>query len=142
MADSLSGELGGNALSKYVEGIAWRGYIGTPEAMTRAHEAFPAKSNYWTEGWRDYKRPGYATDWAKWSHTFGAFCGTGHNASRETSAILLRRPRDTRFKNARDNLGVRALFERRSKRSARSVPKPNCPILITWLLRIPMEVRR
>ena len=58
------------ALSKYVEGVAWHGYVGTPEAMTRVHEAFPAKSNYWTEGGPDYKRPDYATDWAKWSHTF------------------------------------------------------------------------
>jgi glucosylceramidase len=58
------------ALFKYVEGVAWHGYVGTPEAMTRVHEAFPAKSNYWTEGGPDYKRPDYATDWAKWSHTF------------------------------------------------------------------------
>jgi glucosylceramidase len=63
-------ELNDPALSKYVEGIAWHGYVGTPEAMTRVHEAFPAKSNYWTEGGPDYKRPDYATDWAKWSHTF------------------------------------------------------------------------
>jgi glucosylceramidase len=58
------------AFSKYVEGVAWHGYVGTPEAMTRVHEAFPSKSNYWTEGGPDYKRPDYATDWAKWSHTF------------------------------------------------------------------------
>jgi glucosylceramidase len=63
-------ELNDPALSKYVEGVAWHGYAGTPEAMTRVHEAFPAKSNYWTEGGPDYKRPDYATDWAKWSHTF------------------------------------------------------------------------
>src|SRR6266702_286164 len=63
-------ELNDPALSKYVEGIAWHGYVGTPEAMTRVHEAFPAKSNYWTEGGPDYKRPDYATDWTKWSHTF------------------------------------------------------------------------
>lgn len=63
-------ELSDPALSRYVEGVAWHGYVGTPEAMTRVHEAFPAKSNYWTEGGPDYKRPDYATDWAKWSHTF------------------------------------------------------------------------
>ena len=63
-------ELNDPALSKYVEGIAWHGYVGTPEAMTRVHEAFPSKSNYWTEGGPDYKRPDYTTDWAKWSHTF------------------------------------------------------------------------
>jgi glucosylceramidase len=63
-------ELSDPALSKYVEGIAWHGYVGTPDAMTRVHEAFPAKSNYWTEGGPDYKHPDYATDWSKWSHTF------------------------------------------------------------------------
>ncbi len=63
-------ELNDPALSKYVEGVAWHGYVGTPEAMTRVHEAFPSKSNYWTEGGPDYKRPDYATDWTKWSHTF------------------------------------------------------------------------
>jgi glucosylceramidase len=63
-------ELSDPALSKYVEGVAWHGYGGTPDAMTRVHEAFPAKSNYWTEGGPDYKLPDYATDWAKWSHNF------------------------------------------------------------------------
>ena len=63
-------ELNDPALAKYVEGVAWHGYGGTPDAMTRVHEAFPAKSHYWTEGGPDYKRPDYATDWAKWSHTF------------------------------------------------------------------------
>jgi glucosylceramidase len=63
-------ELSDPALSKYVEGVAWHGYGGTPDAMTRVHEAFPAKSHYWTEGGPDYKRPDYATDWAKWSHNF------------------------------------------------------------------------
>jgi glucosylceramidase len=63
-------ELNDPALSKYVEGVAWHGYGGTPDAMTRVHEAFPAKSNYWTEGGPDYKLPDYATDWAKWSHNF------------------------------------------------------------------------
>jgi len=63
-------ELSDPALSKYVEGVAWHGYVGTPDAMARVHEAFPAKSTYWTEGGPDYKHPDYASDWAKWSHTF------------------------------------------------------------------------
>jgi glucosylceramidase len=63
-------ELSDPALCKYVEGIAWHGYMGKPEAMARIHEAFPAINNYWTEGGPDYKSPDYATDWAKWSHTF------------------------------------------------------------------------
>jgi len=63
-------ELSDPALSKYVEGVAWHGYVGTPDAMARVHEAFPAKSTYWTEGGPDYKHPDYASDWAKWSRTF------------------------------------------------------------------------
>jgi glucosylceramidase len=38
--------------------------------MTRVHEAFPTKPSYWTEGGPDITSPDYATDWAKWSHTF------------------------------------------------------------------------
>ena len=43
---------------------------GTPDAMTRVHDAFPRKHCYWTEGGPDYSAPDYATDWASWSHTF------------------------------------------------------------------------
>jgi len=63
-------ELGDAAFAKYVDGVAWHGYVGKPEAMARVQEAFPAINNYWTEGGPDYKNADYATDWAKWSHTF------------------------------------------------------------------------
>lgn len=63
-------ELTDPALNKYVDGIAWHGYMGTPEAMTRVHDAFPAKNGYWTEGGPDITSPDYLTDWAKWSHAF------------------------------------------------------------------------
>jgi glucosylceramidase len=63
-------ELSDPALCKYVEGVAWHGYMGKPEAMSRVHEAFPSMNNYWTEGGPDYKNADYATDWAKWSHNF------------------------------------------------------------------------
>jgi glucosylceramidase len=56
--------------SKYVDGVAWHAYGGTPEAMTRVHDAYPSKNSYWTEGGPDFSSPDYATDWAKWSHTF------------------------------------------------------------------------
>lgn len=57
-------------VSKYVDGVAWHGYFGSPEAMTRVHDAFPAKGAYWTEGGPDVSDPNYTTDWAKWSSTF------------------------------------------------------------------------
>jgi len=63
-------ELSDPAVNKFVDGVAWHGYAGSPDAISRVHEAFPTKHNYWTEGGPDINRPDYATDWAKWSHTF------------------------------------------------------------------------
>lgn len=63
-------ELSDPALNQRVGGIAWHGYAGTADAMTRVHEAFPTKPSYWTEGGPDITSPDYATDWAKWSRTF------------------------------------------------------------------------
>ncbi len=55
---------------KYVDGVAWHGYVGEPDAMTRVHNSFPTKNAYWTEGGPDYTAPDYATDWAKWAGTY------------------------------------------------------------------------
>ncbi len=55
---------------KYADGIAWHGYVGTPELMSRAHEYHPDIKMYWTEGGPDITAPDYATDWAKWGATF------------------------------------------------------------------------
>ena len=63
-------ELSDPDVYKYVEGVAWHGYVGTPDAMTRVHDLFPQKNAYWTEGGPDYTDPAYATDWSKWSSTF------------------------------------------------------------------------
>jgi glucosylceramidase len=63
-------ELSDPKVSEYVDGVAWHGYVGTPDAMTRVHDAFPAKHAYWTEGGPFVDAPDYATDWAKWSATF------------------------------------------------------------------------
>lgn len=53
-----------------VDGIAWHGYVGEPTAMTRVHDAFPAKNAYWTEGGPDITQPDYQTDFAQWAQTF------------------------------------------------------------------------
>ncbi|HTD21021.1 MAG TPA: glycoside hydrolase family 30 beta sandwich domain-containing protein [Terriglobales bacterium] len=63
-------ELSDPGVNQRVDGIAWHGYGGTPDAMTRVHDAFPTKHNYWTEGGPDISSPDYATDWVKWSHNF------------------------------------------------------------------------
>jgi glucosylceramidase len=63
-------ELSDPDVYKFVDGVAWHGYVGSPNAMTRVHDMFPEKHAYWTEGGPDYKDPKYATDWASWSSTF------------------------------------------------------------------------
>jgi len=63
-------ELDEPELNQYVDGVAWHGYLGTPDAMTRVHEAHPEKRAYWTEGGPAYTDPGYLTDWTKWAATY------------------------------------------------------------------------
>lgn len=63
-------ELSDPGVYKYADGVAWHGYVGTPNAMTRVHDSFSAKPCYFTEDGPDITNPAYATNWAKWSHTF------------------------------------------------------------------------
>lgn len=63
-------ELNDVAVCDCVDGVAWHGYEGTPDAMSRVHNAFPAKHAYWTEGGSDFTDPHYLDDWAKWSATY------------------------------------------------------------------------
>ena len=57
-------------VNKYVDGVAWHGYAGRHEMMTRVHDAHPGKHMYWTEGGPDYTEPAYLTNWTRWSTTF------------------------------------------------------------------------
>jgi glucosylceramidase len=63
-------QLEDDSLRKYADGVAWHGYAGSPEAMTKVHEAYPDKGMHWTEGGPDYTQPDYLTDWCKWGATF------------------------------------------------------------------------
>jgi len=63
-------ELDDPGVRKYAKAIAWHGYVGTPDMMTKAHEAHPEAAMYWTEGGPDYIDPDYLTSWAKWGTTF------------------------------------------------------------------------
>jgi glucosylceramidase len=63
-------ELSDPDVNRRVDGIAWHGYAGTPDAMTRVRAAFPTKNSYWTEGGPSIKSPDYGTDWVKWSQSF------------------------------------------------------------------------
>jgi glucosylceramidase len=63
-------ELSDPSVYEAVDGIAWHGYVGEPTAMTRVHDAFPAKHAYWTEGGPDINQPDYQTDFTKWADQF------------------------------------------------------------------------
>jgi glucosylceramidase len=74
-------ELSNEGVYKYVDGVAWHSYAGTPDAMSRVHDMFPAKHMYFTEGGppahlfarREHHRfifPSYGTDWSRWSRAF------------------------------------------------------------------------
>ena len=53
-----------------VKGVAWHGYVGTPEQMMNVKRAFPEIDMFWTEGGPDWEGNTYATEWAKWGNTF------------------------------------------------------------------------
>jgi glucosylceramidase len=57
-------------LRKFCNSVAFHGYVGTPEMMSRVREAFPQVQLYWTEGGPDYTAPDYASDWAQWGRTY------------------------------------------------------------------------
>jgi glucosylceramidase len=57
-------------LRRYANAIAWHGYYGTPDMMSKVKDAYPEAEMHWTEGGPDYTDPGYLTDWCKWSANF------------------------------------------------------------------------
>ncbi len=127
-------ELSDPSVYDAVDGIAWHGYVGEPTAMTRVHEAFPAKNAYWTEGGPDINQPDYQTDYTRWANEFN---GILNNWARSITAwnvaldekgragyrpILLRRCHHDRQRHPQDHnqrpiLGVRALFQAHQARS-------------------------
>jgi len=63
-------ELDDPGVRKYCNAVAFHGYVGSPDQMSKFHEAHPDAQVYWTEGGPDYTQPDYATDWANWGQTF------------------------------------------------------------------------
>jgi len=63
-------ELADPDVRKYCSNVAFHGYVGTPDQMSKFHAAYPDVSLYWTEGGPDYTAPDFATDWANWGQTF------------------------------------------------------------------------
>jgi glucosylceramidase len=64
------GELEDEGTRRFVKGIAWHGYVGTADAMTRVKKAYPAVDMFWTEGGPSFAAPGYEVEWAKWGAEF------------------------------------------------------------------------
>ena len=64
------GELEDPSLRKICNSIAFHGYVGTPDMMSKVHDAFPDVQMYWTEGGPDYTATDYASDWSNWGRTF------------------------------------------------------------------------
>jgi glucosylceramidase len=63
-------ELDDADVHKYCNGVAFHGYVGSPEQMSKFHEVYPDAHIHWTEGGPDITAPDYATDWANWGKTF------------------------------------------------------------------------
>jgi glucosylceramidase len=63
-------ELDDPQVNRYVDGVAWHGYVGRPQSMSRVHEAYPQKHMYWTEGGPAYTESAYLTNWASWGSKF------------------------------------------------------------------------
>ncbi len=62
---------------KYVDTVAWHGYMGTPEMMGNVKERFPDVEMHWTEGGDDYKSADYLTNWSRWGATFSGILANG-----------------------------------------------------------------
>jgi glucosylceramidase len=64
-------------IKKYVNTIAWHGYVGTPEMMGYVKQKFPDVEMHWTEGGDEYKTPGFLSNWSKWGATFSGILNNG-----------------------------------------------------------------
>jgi len=64
-------------IKKYVNTVAWHGYVGSPEMMRNVKDKFPDIEMHWTEGGDDYKFPDYLTNWSKWGATFAGILANG-----------------------------------------------------------------
>ena len=63
-------ELDDPDVRKYCNAVAFHGYVGGADQMSKFHKAYPEAQIYWTEGGPDVTAPDYLTDWTKWGQTF------------------------------------------------------------------------
>ena len=64
-------------IKKYVNTVAWHGYVGSPEMIRNEKDKFPDIEMHWTDGGDDYKFPDYWTNWSKWGATFSGILANG-----------------------------------------------------------------
>ena len=69
LAGRVMDQLAKPAVAKVVDAVAWHGYVGEPEAMSRVHAAFPTKGAHWTEGGAMVDDADFLTGWTKWAQT-------------------------------------------------------------------------
>jgi glucosylceramidase len=65
------------SFKKYVNTVAWHGYVGAPEMMNNVKQKFPDVEMHWTEGGDEYKVADYLTNWSKWGATFSGILANG-----------------------------------------------------------------
>jgi len=63
-------ELDNPDFRRYVNAVAFHGYVGTPNMMSKVQAAHPEVEMYFTEGSTDYNDPHYQDDWTKWSKIY------------------------------------------------------------------------
>ena len=86
---------------RYTNSVAWHGYAGVPEMMSRVHELHPDAHFYFTEAGANYGDADVMTNWSKWSAIFagalnlvpggaGLESGPGRKGETEHRTIRLR----------------------------------------------------
>jgi glucosylceramidase len=68
--ERVAWQLQDKQLAKFVDGVAWHGYTGTPDQMSLLHQKDPNVPFYWTEGGPFVDDADYSTGWAKWGGIF------------------------------------------------------------------------
>ena len=61
----------------FANAIAWHGYVGTPDMMTKVTDAHPDVEMFWTEGGPDIAAKDYLTDWSHWGEIFAGVFRNG-----------------------------------------------------------------
>src|SRR6202050_3382220 len=62
-------------LRQYVNAVAWHGYYGGADMMSKGQDAYPEAEMHWTEGGPDYTDPAYLNAWCEWAGTFSEVLG-------------------------------------------------------------------